>query len=113
MPLGLAVVPDVYMMNIVCLAGNDLHVCSSLWRSTTSCHQWSRPSFQATSPPVRRTTNTAFTLGHDASASSTAGFSGLGAPRRKAPSAVTTNWQSESKMRLESASAEKPAKTTE
>jgi hypothetical protein len=113
MPLGLAVVPEVYMMKSVCSAGKNSGVCSSLWRSTVSCHQWSRPSTHLTSPAVRRTTSTAFTLGQLSRASSTAGFNGAGAPRRKAPSAVTTKVQSESRMRLERASAENPAKTTE
>jgi hypothetical protein len=48
-----------------------------------------------------------------ASASSTAGLSALGAPRRKPPSAVMTSLASASSIRERSASAEKPPNTTE
>jgi len=64
--------------------------------------------------PLRLTTTTFCTVWPGAdSASSTAGFSGLGLPRRQVPSAVTTSLASASSMRLRSASAEKPPKTTE
>src|SRR5664280_3415223 len=54
--------------------------CVSGCRSTTSCHQTSRPGCQATSWPVRRTTSTVPTSGHSFTASSTIGLSALGAP---------------------------------
>ena len=49
--------------------------------------------------PVRRTTSTCRTPGHFASASSTAGLSALGSPRRYPPSAVTTTSAPTSLMR--------------
>ncbi len=63
-----------------------------------SWYQWSRPATISTPVPsgdeawpvTRCTTTTAVTDGVDATASSTAGLSMAGTPRRKPPSAVTT-----------------------
>ena len=82
MPFGLPVVPEVYMRNSGCSASKNSQVCSAEALSTVSCHHRSRPSVQSTSCPVRRTTSTLRTPGHDFSASSTAGFSDDGSPRR-------------------------------
>ena len=112
MPLGLAVVPDVYMTYSGCSESCGSAVCWSDCRSTRSCHQWSRPSVHGVSCPVRRTTSTLFTSGVSVSASSTAGLSALAAPRRYPPSAVITSVAAQSMIRLRSASAEKPPKTT-
>ncbi len=100
-------------MNSGCSASNASGVCSADWRSTSSCHHTSRSAFQATSCPVRRTTSTCSTLSTRAIASSTAGLSADGLPRRKPPSAVMTTLASASWIRVASASAEKPPKTTE
>ena len=51
-------------------------------------------------------------VGEDSSASSTAGLSGAGLPRRQPPSAVMTSLACELTIRPLSASAEKPPKTT-
>jgi hypothetical protein len=82
MPFGFAVVPEVYMMYSGCSASNDSGSCSVDWRSTTSSHHRSRPSVQSTSCSVRFTTITLRTPGLRPTASSTAGLSALGAPRR-------------------------------
>ncbi len=63
--------------------------------------------------PVRLTTSTFCTEGDAATASSTAGLSAMGLPRRWPPSQVMTSTASASSMRLRSASAEKPPNTTE
>ena len=62
--------------------------------------------------PSRRTTSTACTDGVDSRASSTAGLSSAGLPRRQPPSAVITTFASASLIRPARASAEKPPKTT-
>jgi hypothetical protein len=85
---------------------------SALAPWTSSCHQWSRPGCIATGWPVRRTTTTCSTQPTPFSASSTAGFSAKGAPRRCPPSAVTTTLAPASSMRSRSDSAEKPPNTT-
>ena len=100
-------------MNSGCSLSNASGACTSGWRSTMSCHHTSRPSTQSTSPPVRLTTSTCSTLGVCSTASSTAGFSGIAEPRRFCPSLVMTSFAWASSMRLRSASAEKPANTTE
>ena len=101
-------------MNSGCSASTATGVCWSLAVSTTSDHQTSTSSFQATSWPVRFTTSTCCTDGVPlVSASSTAGFSALAAPRRYPPSAVTTSLASASLIRVLSASAENPPNTTE
>jgi hypothetical protein len=51
-------------------------------------------------------------LGHCATASSTVGLSADGLPRRYPPSEVITSLASASWMRVDSASTEKPPKTT-
>ena len=51
-------------------------------------------------------------MGVSLSASSTAGLSGVGLPRRQPPSAVMTSFASASLIRPASASAENPPKTT-
>ena len=58
-----------------------------------------------------RLTTTTFSTSQPSRASSTAGLSALGSPRRKPPSAVTTSFAPASMMRSRSASAEKPPKT--
>lgn len=81
--------------------------------ASASSQDTSRPSVQATSWPVRCTTRTRSTGVPLASASSTAGLSAIGLPRRYPPSAVMTTRASASLMRLCRASAENPPKTTE
>jgi hypothetical protein len=61
---------------------------------------------------VRFTTSTLVMLGVCATASSTAALSDTGLPRRYWPSVVITILAWASSMRVRSASAEKPAKTT-
>ena len=100
-------------MNRGCSASNACGSCTSEAVATTSCHHTSRPSFQATSSPVRLTTSTFSTLGQCSTASSTAGFNGIEPPRRNCPSVVMTTFASASSIRLRSASALKPPKTTE
>ena len=95
-----------------CSASKDSQVCSVDCRSTTSCHHTSRPSVNAVSCPVRRTTSTDRTSGHFCNASSTAGLSAAGAPRRYPPSAVITTRASQSRIRSDRAVAEKPPNTT-
>ena len=89
---------------------------SSDWRSTMSCHQTSRPAVIAVPPsrasPRRRATRTCSIVGVVARASSTAGLSAAGLPRRQPPSAVMTSLASASLMRSLSASAENPPNTT-
>ena len=79
-----------------------------------SCHQTSRPSVIAVPPgrssPRRRTTSVCSIVGVSASASSTAGLSAAGLPRRQPPSAVITSFASASLMRSDSASALNPPK---
>ncbi len=113
MPLGFPVVPDVYRMNSGCSASNASGVCSGDCPSTASCHHLSRESSQATSWPVRRTTSTCSTIPARSTASSTAGLSADGLPRRYPPSAVMTTRASASWIRVARASEEKPPKTTE
>ncbi|MNP53897.1 hypothetical protein D3C76_1484120 [compost metagenome] len=81
--------------------------------SVASWYQRSRPSVQATSPPVRRTTNTLLTAGQLARALSTFCFSGMRLPPRTPSSAVITVRQSASRIRSRRASGEKPPNTTE
>ena len=100
-------------MNSGCSASKASGSCVSGCASTRSCHQTSRPSVQATSLPVRRTTRTCSTDGVLSTASSTAGFSGDALPRRFWPSAVMTSRACASSMRERSASALKPPNTTE
>ncbi|CAM5666133.1 hypothetical protein SCALM49S_10098 [Streptomyces californicus] len=69
-------------MNSGCSASNASGVCSADWRPVISCHQMSRPSVQAVSCPVRRTTITCSTVSNRETASSTAGLSADGLPRR-------------------------------
>ena len=81
-------------------------------------HQRSRPSTQLTSSPLRLTTTTLFTacppvFSMELRASSTAGLSGEGLPRRYVPSAVTTSLASASSILDCKASAENPPNTTE
>ena len=86
-----------------------------------SWYQWSRPatistpvpSGEASWPVTRCTTTTAVTDGVEATASSTAGLSRAGAPRRKPPSAVTTTLASASFTRSMIESGEKPPKMHE
>ena len=112
MPFGLPVEPEVYMTNSGCSASKNSQSCSVEALPTTSCHHTSRPSFHSTSCPVRLTTSTERTSGHFCSASSTAGFSADGAPRRYPPSAVMTTRASQSMIRSDSAVEEKPPNTT-
>ena len=81
--------------------------------ATMSWYQRSRPSAQPTSAPVRFTTTTFFTPGHDFSALSVFAFSGTLRPPRTPSSAVMTNSDSQSWMRLARLSGEKPPNTTE
>ena len=85
---------------------------SAATRSAASCSQMSRAGSQGTSPPVRLTTSWR-TPARPASALSALALSGVRRPPRGASSAVTTSLAPESSMRERSASAEKPAKTTE
>ena len=112
MPLGLAVVPEVYITYSGCSASCASGVCSADCRATASCHHTSRPSVQSISWPVRRTTRTDLTSGQSLRASSTAGFSAMALPRRYPPSEVMTVCASQSRIRELSASAENPPKTT-
>ncbi len=82
--------------------------------AVASCHQTSRCSCQSTLPPVRFSTTTllmVFTSGL-VSASSTFFFSGTARPPRTPSSAVITTFASESMIRPDSASGEKPPNTT-
>ena len=85
MPLGFPVVPEEYMTYSGCSESNASGVCSGEALPTTSCHHRSVASSKGTYSPVRRTTRTWSTglwLPSRATAASTAGFSGDGAPRR-------------------------------
>ena len=82
MPLGLPVVPEVYMTKSGCSESKASGVCSVLAFSTVSCHHTSRPSTQPTSCPVRLTTSTVRTSGHEETASSTAGLRADAEPLR-------------------------------
>ena len=82
------------------------------WRSTTSCHQWSRPSTMWTPPPSRSTTSDAVIVGVEAIASSAWCLRPTCFPRRQPPSAVIRTFAPASLIRSASASAEKPPKTT-
>src|SRR5262249_54763777 len=121
MPLGLAVVPDVYSRyrrSSLPMASGGQSADASAMRSW---YQWSRPSTIGTSVPAgddgwpvtRWTTTTSVTDGVLAAASSTAGLSRAGAPRRKPPSAVTMTlaWASLTRSMIES--GEKPPKMHE
>ena len=67
----------------------------------------------STSPAPRLTTTHASIVGHSNNASSAAAFSGTFLPPRIPSSAVTSNFALLSWMRLLSALAENPPKTTE
>ena len=83
------------------------------WRSTTSCHQWSRPgTIWHVAAESGRPTMDASIVGHEASASSAWGLRPIALPRRQPPSAVMSTLAPQSLMRPDSASAEKPPKTT-
>jgi hypothetical protein len=73
----------------------------------------SRPSVQWIWPPVWRMTMHLTLSEQCSSAASALALSGVVLPPRGAKSAVTTTVASESLIRLESESGEKPAKTTE
>ncbi len=113
MPLGLAVVPDVYSR----YSRSSLPMCSGGHSADASAmrswYQWSRPSTMVTSPLVRWTTTTAVTEGVAVTASSTAGLRGAAAPLRKPPSAVTMTLASASLTRSMIESGENPPKMQE
>ena len=88
---GLAVVPDVCRQNSVCSASTGSAGNVAGWRSTASCHQWSRPSRMVTSAPVRRSTSMPWTVGASSTASSAIAFSGIAAPLRQASSCVISS----------------------
>ena len=96
----------------MCSASTATGGQSSDWRFTMSCHQWSRPGTMWTPWPVRLTTIVASIVGVIDSASSAWCLRPTSLPRRYPPSAVmrTLAWQS--LIRPDSASAEKPPKTT-
>src|SRR5262245_6370617 len=100
-PLGFAVVPDVYSKyrRSSLSIGSGGHSGAAALDAMRSWYQWSRPSVIDTSEPVRRTTTTWSTVGVLASAVSTLGFNRLAAPRRYPPSAVMTTLHSASLMR--------------
>lgn len=81
--------------------------------SFSSCHHLSRPSFQATLPPVRWRQRTCSTSGHSASAASTMDLVAMDLPPRLPSSVVMTTRDLASWTRSRRDSAEKPAKTTE
>ena len=112
-PLGLAVVPDVYSRYRSCSASIGSAGQSTLASAMRSWYQWSRPSTKSTSWPVRRTTTTSVIDGVASSAASTLTFSPDALPRRQPPSAVTATLASASLMRSMSESGENPPKTTE
>ena len=115
MPFGFAVVPLVYMRksrSSLAIGSHGHDTASSDSPSSSSCHQWSRPSCIGTSLPVRRRTTEACTFGATLIASSAVRFSGTVEPRRQASSCVISTSQPMSTIRPESESAEKPPKTT-
>ena len=81
--------------------------------SISSWYQRSRPSVQATLPPVCLTTSTWRTIGAPATALSALAFSGTLRPPRRPSSEVMTKWLSQSTMRSFRLSGEKPPKTIE
>ena len=85
---------------------------TSSWRSTISCHQWSRRGTMCTPSPKRSTTMTCSIVGVSATASSAWCLSPTFLPRRQPPSAVTRTFAPQSLMRPDRASAENPPKTT-
>ena len=113
-PFGLPVDPEVYRIN----SGSSAFISSGGQSSDTfavaSCHQTSRCSCHSTSPPVRCRTSTLLMVLTSGlvSASSTFFFRGTARPPRRPSSAVTTTLASESMIRPESASGEKPPNTT-
>ena len=83
MPLGLAVVPDVYSRYRSCSESMGSAGQSGADSAIRSPHHRSRPSVMAGSVPQRSTTITCSTVGAPAAkARSTLGLSGDGAPRR-------------------------------
>ncbi|MOA03618.1 hypothetical protein D3C78_1231340 [compost metagenome] len=78
-----------------------------------SWYQRSRPSLQATWPPVRLITTTVLTSGQLSRALSTLFFSATVLAPRMPSSAVITVRQSASRIRSRRASGEKPPNTTE
>ena len=85
---------------------------SALWRSTISCHQWSRRGTMWAPSPNRSTTMRCSIVGADATASSAWCLSPTFLPRRQPPSAVIRTFAPQSLMRPLSASAENPPNTT-
>ena len=81
--------------------------------SIRSWYQWSRPSCQAMSAPVRRTTTVLRILPAMSMAASVLTLSGTVRPPRRPSSAVTIYSESQSSIRPASASGEKPPKTME
>ena len=81
--------------------------------STRSWYQTSRPSFQPTSAPVRRTTTHLSIEGQESSAASVLAFNGTLRPPRSPSSAVMMMLESQSWTRPASASGEKPPNTME
>ena len=79
----------------------------------SSWYQRSRPSTQLMLPPVRRTTMQVLTPGHFSSATSVLALSGTLRPPRRPSSAVMTQFESQSMMRPDRLSGEKPPNTTE
>ncbi len=115
MPLGLAVVPLVYIRyrrSSASIGSQGQEPGSSAASAVNSCHQWSRPSCMDTSPPVRRSTTLCLTLGAAAMASSAIFLSATGLPRRQASSWVTRYSQPMSFIRSDNESELNPPKTT-
>ena len=80
--------------------------------ATASCQSTSRPSSIAQPVSQRLTTTTCSRPGRSGRMPSTFSFIGIGAPRRRVASAVTSALASETSMRSFSDDAEKPPKTT-
>ena len=85
---------------------------TSLWRSTISCHQWSRRGTMCTPSPKRSTTRTCSIVGVPTTASSAWRLSPTFLPFRQPPSAVIRTLAPQSLIRPDRASAEKPPNTT-
>ena len=82
------------------------------WRSTISCHQWSRRGTMCAPSPNRSTTMTCSIDGASATASSAWCLRPTFLPRRQPPSAVIRTFAPQSLIRPDRASAEKPPNTT-
>ena len=110
-PLGLPVVPEVYMIIETASEGSRAVSASVDFPATNASQVTSRPSCMGTASPERSSTTTFSTFVPRSSAASTVPFRGTFLPRRTAPSTVKRMRASACINRSARPSGPKPEKT--